>query len=346
MKRVLFITNGRAEDQVAAEIIKTLHKKIETEVLSLVNPALPGGGFSLRNFKYLLRDLSAGLLSYTFKQFSSLIKQRGKYALVVAVGDSVPLIAALITGSPFIFVGVNKSDYYHWFGYRYTFWEKWLLKKYAKKIYVRDKLTMQNLNRQGIPAEYVGNPLMDGIGKMSNDQFPMTNEGIITIGLLPGTRKDAKLNLEDFEKVIEELISQKDPDTQFKFLIATNLPEIPEYMGRKPFAEVLAEADIIVGLSGTGNEQAAGCGIPVVSFCGRGAQYNKRFAAAQKQLLGEALELVRSRVPREVARSIMHILKNPEKRLSMGTAGRERMGKSGAAEKIGAYIIGGMACIE
>jgi hypothetical protein len=350
MKRVLFITNGRAEDQVAAEIIKVLDKKIETEMLSLVDPSLPGGGFSLRNSNYLLRDLSSGLLGFTLKQFSSLIRQRGKYALSVAIGDSVPLVAALVSGAPLIFVGVNKSDYYRRFGYCYTPWEKWLLKKYAKKIFVRDKLTMQNLNRQGIPAEYAGNPLMDGIAKdlrrsdnqrekirKSEDQ---NDRNLFTIGFLPGTREDAKLNLDDFEKVVEELVNLKDPDMKFKCSIATTLSDIPEYMERKSFAEVLAEADIVVGLSGTGNEQAAGCGIPAVSFWGCGAQYNKSFAAAQKQLLGEALELVKGRDLREVACIILQIIKNPGKMLSMGAAGKERMGEQGAIPKIADYLKG------
>ncbi|MGB9613153.1 MAG: hypothetical protein ACPL4K_03135, partial [Candidatus Margulisiibacteriota bacterium] len=122
--------------------------------------------------------------------------------------------------------------------------------------------------------------------------------------------------------------------TKFDFLIATNLADIPEYLTRKPFAEVLALSDLIVGLSGTGNEQAAGCGIPVISFYGRGAQYNKKFAEAQKQLLGEALYLVRSYDPKTIAVAIWKLLKNPDKMKEMRRAGRERMGNGGAVEKI------------
>jgi ADP-heptose:LPS heptosyltransferase len=162
---------------------------------------------------------------------------------------------------------------------------------------------------------------------------------IKTIGFLPGTRSDAKLNLDDFEKVAEELINLKDPDTEFGFLVATALPNVPEFMKRKSFSEVLAEADLIVGLSGTGNEQAAGSGIPIVSFYGRGSQYNKKFALAQKQLLGESLGLVKKNDPRTVAAAVWQLLKNPDKMKEMGKAGKERMGQPGAADKIAGFIL-------
>jgi len=96
---------------------------------------------------------------------------------------------------------------------------------------------------------------------------------------------------------------------------------------------------LIVGLSGTGNEQAAGSGLPVLSFYGRGSQYNKRFADAQKQLLGDALYLVKDNDPLPIAAEIWHLLRNPERMQQMGLVGKERMGSPGAVQKIVAFIL-------
>lgn len=370
MKKILFITNGHGEDLVAAEIIKKLSGKVKVSVLPVVGEGkpfeplhvkvlgprkkLPSGGFSLRNLWYLVKDIYAGLIGNTFEQLRILKKFKGKFDLVVAIGDIVPIIGALKIKAPFIFVGVNKSSYYKWFGHNYTPWEKVLLRKYALKVYVRDKVTEQDLKNRGIKvpsAEYVGNPLMDCVSsppstqeatspspsKMERGAGAFAQAGV-RIGFLPGTREDAKLNLEDFEKVAEEIIEMKDPDTKFEFMIATTLKDIPEYVKNKPFAEVLAEADLIVGLSGTGNEQAAGSGKPVISFYGRGSQYNKRFAEAQKQLLGEALLLIRQRDPLSVAAEIWQLLRNPIRMEYMGKVGKERIGSGGAVKRIAEYI--------
>ncbi|MFC1511186.1 hypothetical protein ACFL5U_02225 [Candidatus Margulisiibacteriota bacterium] len=327
MKKILFITNGHGEAQVADELTKHLPADFNITRLSLANETLPSGGFSLRNFKFLLQDITAGLVSKSIKNFFALKSLRGQVDLTVAIGDIVPIIGALIAKAPFIFVGVNKSNYYQSFGSRYTPWEKYLLKKYARKIFVRDKVTI-------FPgAEYVGNPLMDCLGKMTNDEFRMTNEGHTIIGFLPGTREDAKLNLEDFEIIIQEL---KRHDLS-KFSVATKLKNIPPEIANKPFAEVLAESDLIIGLSGTGNEQAAGVGKPVISFYGRGSQYNKKFAQAQKELLGEALLLTQN--PISAANETLKLLKNPTRMKKMGIVGQERMGERGAIAKIASYCL-------
>lgn len=341
MKKIFFISNGHGEDLVAKQLIAQLEKDFACTFFPLVKERLPSGGFSLRNINFLTKDLAAGLFGHTLGSFNQLRSFRGKFDLVVAIGDIVPLLGARLVRAPFVFVGVNKSSYYKTFGYNYTPWEKLMLRR-AKKVFVRDKRTEIDLTSHGIKikgAEYVGNPLMDCVGKMTNDECIMTNEGTFTIGLLPGTRDDAKLNLEDFQKVAEELIkTNKSPDFSLRFLIATTLIPLPDYVENKPFAEVLSQSDLIIGLSGTGNEQAAGMGLPVVAFYGRGSQYNRRFADAQKELLGEALSLIRDIDPLCVASEVCALLRWPQKRAEMGRIGRERMGEPGAIDKIVAYI--------
>jgi len=341
MKKILLLSNGHGEDLVAEQIARQLAPSCETIKLPLVDTTLPSGGFSLRNFSFLWRDIGAGLLGGTFKHWKTLKELRGKVDLTVAIGDIVPIIGALMVGAPLIFVGVNKSSYYKTFGYNYTPWEKFLLKKYALKTYVRDSATLKDLPF----AEYVGNPLLDCLALPPSSFSPspllrgkeIEDRGVI--GFLPGTRSDAALNMEDFEKVITEMISQRDEsDPKLDFITATTLTNLPEYIENKPFEQVLAEAVVMIGLSGTGNEQAAGCGIPVISFPGRGSQYNRKFARAQKELLGEALLFIGQRNFPSIAAQTWQLLKNPAKMKEMSTIGPKRMGETGAIEKISAFI--------
>jgi hypothetical protein len=364
MKNILFITNGHGEDLAAAEIIKRLDGKAEMTVLPLVGEGrsfdnlpvktlgprkkLPSGGFSLRNPLYLARDIYAGLIGSTMKELSLLKNLQDKFDLAVAIGDIVPIIAAMKAKLPFVFVGVNKSDHYKWFGYHYTPWEKSLLRGKALKVFVRDRITEHNLKNRGIKvrnAEYAGNLLMDPIAPLPAHKD--TGKGF-TIGLLPGTREDAHLNLEDLARVAAELKKTANHHDGIRFITATalalnhfgsGLDNLPPLLQKKSFMELLAEADLVIGLSGTGNEQAAGCGIPLVSFYGRGSQYNKKFAQAQKQLLGGALSLVRDNDPICVAAEVWELLRRSDKMKEMARAGKERRGEPGAADRIAAFIL-------
>lgn len=363
MKKILFISNGHGEDLVAAEIIKKLQADIS--VFPLVGEGkayddlnvkilgarqkLPSGGFSLRNIWFLCKDIVAGLIGSTLRNIKVLRSLKGQFDLVVAIGDIVPIIGALATKCPFIFVGVNKSSYYKWFGFNYTPWEKQLLQSYANKVFVRDKVTEHDLQTRGIKvksAEYVGNPLMDCVAsdqlQVPSKQTETHNQKLATIGLLPGTRDDAKLNMEDFAEIAREVIKMKPEDQEIHFITATTLENIPTYIEKKSFSEVLSQADLIIGLSGTGNEQAAGYGIPIISFYGRGSQYNKKFAKAQQQLLGEALYLVADRQPLCVAAAVWEILHNPKRMEQMAQVGQEHMGRGGAIEKISQFIAEGL----
>jgi len=100
---------------------------------------------------------------------------------------------------------------------------------------------------------------------------------------------------------------------------------------------VLKNSKVAIGLSGTGNEQAAGIGLPVIAFPGRGAQYNRRFALGQKELLGDALMLLPRRSD-VIAREATSLLRNKKKIKKMAKAGMERMGKPGASKRIAEII--------
>lgn len=355
MKKILVLPNGHGEDMVAAELIKRLLGKADISVFPMVDEGkafssldvkvlgprknLPGGGFSLRNFNYLMRDLFSGLAGSTIQQIKLLRSYQGQFDLVVGIGDIIPIIGASMVKAPFVFLGVNKTSYYKWFGYNYTSWEKFMLQK-ALKIFVRDKYTEKDLRGWGIripSAEYVGNPLMDCMEKITRH----SPSPAFTIGFLPGTRADVKLNMEDFNKIAEAIVKTNRGEHQLTFSAATDHKNASTLIKKVSFAQVLTDADIIIGLAGTGNEQAAGLGIPVISFYGRGSQYDKKFAEAQKQLLGGALLLIRERSPIiAAAAAAWDLVRDPKKMEEMGKVGKERMGAPGALGKIADFILG------
>ena len=88
-------------------------------------------------------------------------------------------------------------------------------------------------------------------------------------------------------------------------------------------------ADLLIGLGGTANQLCAGLGVPVVSIIEKGK-------LRQKKLLREAEVLVKPEAG-ELAAAAEHILLSPELRQKMGEAGRQRLGGTGAADKIVEY---------
>jgi len=363
MKKILFITNGHGEDAVASRIIRHLDlKHVNIDVLPVVGRAeafkdlsvniigpkkiLPGGGFGLRNYSYLIKDLFSGLIGKVIEQVRTLRNKRWEYALVIGIGDIVPIIYSMITECKFIFVGVNKSEHYRKLAFNYTGIEKWLLGKYCRLTLARDKKTAHALKNIGINAKYVGNPMMDAVQTIRASEYQRIRKGRKkVIGFLPGTREDAYRNIEDFYKIawqIEQLdkkikfIMSSPPTLKKQRIAKINMPvDIPMI---SDFNNVLKSSGLIIGMSGTGNEQAAGVGLPVIAFPGRGAQFNNRFASGQKQLLGDALLLL-PRNSRVIAHEALSLIYNRKRMAKMGNAGRRRMGKPGASEDIANIIM-------
>jgi len=358
---ILFITNGHGEDRVARNIIGEV-KRFSPELTIMAHPLvgkghtleetaipilgprseMPSGGFIHHNLGGLISDIfRGGLFRNLLAHRRVLSGLRGTVSLTVAIGDMIPVFAASLVGAPLIHVGINKSDYYRYLGYTYAWFEIGYLKANAVRVFTRDAITAERLSRRGVRAEYVGNPMMDG---MPYEKQTIRKENDpITIGFLPGTRRnDIQKNIEDFAEIARTLqeTSGFGEDTRFLLAHPSNGALLSHRVAFESatFENVLARSQVIVGLSGTGNEQAAGCGKPVVAFPGRGEQYSKRYGCAQEQLLGEALTLV-ERNPEKIAKKIEAILTKPFLYQTMARTGRERMGNPGASAKIAEAII-------
>ncbi|MCX7845381.1 MAG: lipid-A-disaccharide synthase-related protein [Dictyoglomaceae bacterium] len=354
---LLFISNGFGEDIIAREIIKKILeiKHIKIFVFPLVGEGrayfnlpidildprkdFPSGGFCFRSgLKDILMDFREGLFSFYKEQLETLRSFRKKKIEVICIGDTYNLLMASFTKKhPFFFPSaksiLNSSFYLP---------EIYIMKKFSKFIFTRDEPTCKYLKRFIPQTIYLGNPMFEGL-----EDGEEKKENIIA--LLPGSRKEAIFNLELMLKACE-IVNKEFPNFNYVVIVSPYLSEkYSDYMKRilkkydlpinisfGNFSSIIKKAYIILGLSGTANEQAVFLRKLVVSFPGRGPQITRNFLKMQKALLGDGLELVRDY--KEAGEKIIHFIKNPEEVKLRGEKGRERLGGKGA-EKIAHFIL-------
>lgn len=256
--KLLFLSNGHGEDEIAIRIIKRLqlsphcpsitalplvgnghaYTRLEVSLLD-GGQKMPSGGFITMDLKQLWRDLRGGLLGLTSRQYR-LVRNWGKEGgKIVAVGDILPLALAWLSETDYAFVGTAKSEYYlrndlgwldsssiidrYWGSYYYP-WERWLMAHpRCRGVFPRDSLTSKVLQQWSIPAIDAGNPMMDDLFPSITGDFPQDR---LTILLLPGSRFPECLH--NWQKILEAVaaIIQRFPDYKLEFLaaIAPSLP--------------------------------------------------------------------------------------------------------------------------
>lgn len=366
---ICIVSNGHGEDILASELAKQLALEHEVVALPLVGegtaydragikkihsqPLLPSGGFAYLGVKNLSRDVSAGLFAQLKEQKAALKGLRG-VKLAVCVGDTYNLFfTSRYLKCKKVFVPTAKSNYIK----AHSFLDLLIMRKNALVVFPRDEITAKDLRKRKVRAHYLGNLMMDALHPQGIhfgiDRF---------IGILPGTRDDAVINLRAILEVVSLL------ETCNSFLVAMNddgggksllndgwvedqdpphfayrvlkKGEKKVYLCRDLFADIIAKAELVIGLSGTGNEQAAGLGKPVVTFVGPGAQFTPYFARKQKKLLGDAVLFVgEGKSPKEIAEAVDRLYSDPELCRRMGQEGRKRMGAPGAARKMAELIL-------
>lgn len=218
--RLLFLSNGHGEDEIAARVIACLQKSPRCPDLvalplvgeghaytgvgvPLLGPvrSMPSGGFINMDIRQFARDIRRGLLGLTSRQYRQVRDWGRQGGKILAVGDIVPLALARFSGADHAFVGTAKSEYYlrdseGWlesasgidraFGSYYYPWERWLMAgPRCRAVFPRDSLTARVLERWSIPVIDAGNPMMDGL-PLPVDRDPPTDS--LTILLLPGSR--------------------------------------------------------------------------------------------------------------------------------------------------------------
>ena len=405
MKRCLIVSNGHGEDTVGRMLAERIRARAgdRLEILAfplvgtgevyrragipVIGPQaeLPSGGFIYLSLGHLVRDVAAGWLSLVVRQLAFAWRHRDAFDGIIGVGDRVSLELNLyVFRKPMVWVGIAYSARSLPPGRRLGNPGMWrAMRRWCTDIFVRDPETAASFRAMGIGAEYVGNPMMDGV--VADPRALRRVEGVLravgwdgrkpVVALLPGSRRDALLNLRDQLQALRRLHEITGGGVQGAVAWATalgaqalrealagsgwRLQPVNDgdveggfaaswddgrghgltagvFVGR--FAEVTHLCSLAIGQAGTAVEQAAGLGKPVVAFESRGAQVTRRFLAGQKKLLGDALA-VANPDPEAVAREAAAILGDPERRQAMAEAGRRLMGPPGATEAIAQRIV-------
>ena len=387
-KSILLISNGHGEDIIAANLLKELFKinnEIKVKVLPIVGvgkayeslpvdiigplKSLPSGGFMRNSLSNFLGDIKAGLLGITIEQIKAISKVKDEVDLVIPVGDVFILIlAGLFTNKKIVFIPTAKSEYisgHYWI-------EKFLMKKMVEIVLPRDKKTAQVLQESGVNARFVGNAMMDCF-EINDLDFCIKDDSKV-VGILPGSREEAYVNIKFILRIINKLEQLEFQKMDFLVAMASNLSidrlkkviygtdwNIVESSSTEKnlgiylklispceksviriiyhhFGDVLNKSDIFIGLAGTANEQAVGMGKPLISFPGEGSQFTEKFALAQRSLLGKSVSLI-ERDPQKIASKVKFVLNNKEVYNTMSRIGKKRMGKTGGIKAMVDIII-------
>jgi uncharacterized protein (TIGR03492 family) len=340
-------------------------------------PDLPSEGF-VRSYKDLFNDILNGFFHKTFSLGVSLRKVSSHFDYLVLTGDPyLLLLNGIFTKKPKanrIFVGVQQSEWYgskKAFKQHYSTVERQWLKRFAGLVFVRDHKTEHYLVAKGLEnVKCMGNPMMDCFSISKCPRFPVKRT---LVGILPGSKKEAYDNLPAVFRIVQKLAEQ-DPQMLFAVALSPNLdrekvvhdfhlrqvpktekiliPNAHQYelprstaeivISQNSFGDIINESRAVIGLSGTGNEQAAGLGKPVFAFWGKGPQMTEKFLVAQKRLLGPSLQIGPPDAER-IAWSILDTLKNGFLLKKIEENGKMRMAGRGSirlmAEEIRRYVV-------
>lgn len=354
--KILFLSNGNGEDLIAKRImqrllkadfrkirlisyplvgngraIKNLSASLRQEYsIQLLDPrkVMPSGGFPLHTLGAFISDVRAGLFQLLYTQLRVTLRAAKNVDLVIAVGDSYPLLLAYLSQSEYIYVQCKKSDYTwmtpnarlsrFWYRAQGTNWNilERILARSKRCILVttRDNLSSRNLRRKNINTISI-NPMIDNIHTFRRHSTLKPNE--VTILCLFGGRRDESLRN---GILILNTIRSVVANSTFKFNILISASsrsfvsdqrnlahELLFHPGTKidskqyptnllnltvssgMFREWLPISDLALSLAGTATEQAVAAGLPVFTFPGEGPQFTKRFALKQKRLLADGI---------------------------------------------------------
>lgn len=363
---ICFLSNGYGEDKAAACIASSLKDKHPWSLISgapLVTagdayaragiPVLtqgippPSGGFPLKSLKGFLLDVPC---APRYLRYCSALRHRSaEIDHAVVVGDVALLVLGYLSlRRPLIFVELAKSS----FKSPHHRVEERLMRRIPCRVLTRDEPTARDLRDKCIDADFLGNPMMDGLTPRGVDlgDGPM-------VGILPGSRDEAYRNLRKLLKVVERMdqsvrlvcavpsclraeriidaVRADDWALENGYLSKNGRSVL---VARDCFEDVISKSQVILGLAGTANEQAAGIGTPVVSFAGCGPQTTVGRMRDQERLLGGAVKFVRD-FPEGVVAELARLLADPAERARRGRIGSSRMGAPGGSDAIAQFLV-------
>jgi len=275
------------------------------------------GGLGYNSLKGRLNDLFNGQINYFFKKMWLVISIRKKYDYFLVVGDIVPIFFAWIARKKYFTYLVAYSSHYE--GKLRLPWPcKYFLKSpNSIRIYTRDLLTSFDLcNQLKKEVLFLGNPFIDKLLKKNNIK---DSNDLFNIALLPGSRINELIhnfdfmldiiqklaNYNYFKKVEFNFALSSDlkmenvknklemRDWQIEKIFSNNLKLFYTYKSIKvffkwnSFEDILSKSHLAISMSGTAAEQVVGMSKPVIQVEGKGPQFTREFAEAQRRLLGQ-----------------------------------------------------------
>jgi len=290
------------------------YKKVNIRIIGKTKK-FKTGGIGYNSLKGRIYEIFGGEVIYLFKKLYLSYKLRYKYDFYLVVGDIIPVFFAWFAKKNFFTYLVAYSSHYE--GKLKLPWpcKFFLLSKYAKTIYARDFLTANDLTEQlRKKVSFLGNPFMDKFSYLKNKSNTLS----FNIGLLPGSRSPEIL--ENFQLILQVLETMSTlkyfENISFKFAIVKVLSKekISEILNQRKwiqieknfkndslefrygfitincywnmFEEILSKSKFVISMAGTASEQAIGLAKPVIQIEGKGPQFTKSFADAQRRLLG------------------------------------------------------------
>ena len=325
---------------------------------------LPSHGFGGLRVISLLRDIKAGLIGMVIKEID-VLKKRSKTAdLIICVGDLYPVIlAAFFTDRPIIHLATAISVSFQ----KYNALEIALFKKRCKLVISRDSATANFLVKRGVNAKFLGNIMMDDPTLVQKTvDFGISGEKKV-LGLLPSSRGDSYSNIARMLKVISHIGNQG----KFEYLLSLSpvldikkleghlsrlnyrfVPnpadpvEVARIYGKTNiyvriisgnFAGIIKRSTLVLGMTGTGNEQAAGLGTPLF-LIEEGESASRKRVRQYQRLLAGAME-TGSGTDEKIAAQILALVNDPRRLSKMADAGRKIMGEPGASLRMAEEIL-------
>ena len=332
----------------------------------------PTDGFMMQSFKNFVTDVRAGFLQMSLKQFRAIREAKPDvvfvcgdvYALWAALTFTRNPKPKMFQLQPLVSIyyqdGVTPEERLrrlHRIAVDSFVLPERLMMQKLGGVFVRDERGASELRAKGLSNVVShGNVMMDQVVKPEVDLSPLRDSRDLLV-LLPGSRNDY---LFSFPKMLETAThlsefqifaafsgdltrltlptgwTWQEPSTIERSLSAERVAlhdETRFVIFRNAFVACLHHARVVLGTAGTANEQAAGLGIPVVSFPTHGPQFTELFAKAQKRLLGDAVFLLQANSVR-LAELVKQVNSDETLRSAVKRAGDERIGKPGAAQKI------------
>jgi uncharacterized protein (TIGR03492 family) len=344
MTTIRVISNGYGEDAIACQLIQAYldtvsdssdvtfkvfpcvgeggsYKKIGL-IPNVSQQVLPSGGF-LHRMADVVNDLRSGLFSNVWRQRRAILDCSADMQWVI--GDVYALWLASVGPSiPTVFFPTAKSERV----IPHYALERRYIRAHATLVFPRDVETHQSFVAHGIPSQFLGNPMFDGL--TSNQEPP---SGTVC-GILPGSRGEALANVGTILDVIALLDTQRVDTFLMALVPSITYADLLKVVGDRAwrverkdsdlvlvytqkkvevkvsrnFKDVLHVSSLVLGLAGTANEQAMFAGRPLISFIGSGPQSTLKRFKQQHQLIDGATILVPSSNAKEVSKRLAQIL--------------------------------------